>query len=988
MYFNRKGKPHKRGAITVANTISNNVTIFTQHPASAPETPHRPSLLVSRAKRVTKAQLAEIQRKAKRRNEELLREELSRVQMRELESLREQISGRDGMDVEMSGYAEPEDDWVDDEGSPDAAADNGCEEAEAIVEDLGLPPSNTKWKERLSTEHEAWQDQLPALCDAYIAYRTGMGLPGSEGSGTLEAITLVCVDVRDEMTRSFKLFEGDSNANVVLLRHGYLSATPSRPTIAFSLDLLDILAAVQRRSPAVSIEAMSKAFCDLRNIPYTPHSRTRLSSALDVYYMVNRVIKKRVDKAMGRDSPDWRLKNCCPPCMYILEGEPELNPKLLATCDGNDSLKRCARAGSADQREYESDYYISPEEVDRFKDEVANSRRGKQKSKSDDGGEEKTECEKRWKNAGADGKPKKPVRFFEETGVFASLCRHSCPLTICDMIRSGELAKYALATVDKLMRVFGPHILLGYDIACSFVKTLARSILLGGRVKDLAFDVCLGTFHGPAHIRRCQVLFHALNRAGTGLTDFENCETLFSSSNRVAATTRLASKYHRHQRIDLFLGGWEDDAYNNLGSLLRRKYTHALKVHAEASEFLAKFPSVGEELLCRLFQQEKDYLSSYKTAPPENTFAITYIGLLERLAASRLEYEAHITTPARESGEGSRDLRRAMLLSQLELKRQSTLDQLLTLQSAVEKLESEHGITERWTPGSTEWVDAQHLRANQRYYQCLDDLEHLVVGRILEMNRAGRSGTNYKMRAHIMKSITARSSATKNAMKRYNEAAAALSPPAPSIKWEDITTARILDDFPILRDSRRLLLSQDWTNPNNRRCVEQYHRLLRAQEEITRLNVEIRRLSSSIADEEVHLPATLADVRGSSPELAWFVERLVTRRISTNKLLLRDLDSIRCLPGYTGWHTNGTRLNASKATATPGNVDDRPTSENQPHDRHCEIDRQRSSAPGQGTIDSEEDMGEGLEVDDTLVEQFEEWQTTLERVVDGMEDSE
>ncbi|KAG8692088.1 hypothetical protein FRC08_010021 [Ceratobasidium sp. 394] len=75
MYFNKKGgKP--KSSIPVSSAISNNVTIFTRGSStSAPDiSPHRPSFLVSRAKRVSKAQLAELQRKAKRRQEELLQE--------------------------------------------------------------------------------------------------------------------------------------------------------------------------------------------------------------------------------------------------------------------------------------------------------------------------------------------------------------------------------------------------------------------------------------------------------------------------------------------------------------------------------------------------------------------------------------------------------------------------------------------------------------------------------------------------------------------------------------------------------------------------------------------------------------------------------------------------------------------------------------------------------------------------------------------------
>lgn len=38
--------------------------------------------------------------------------------------------------------------------------------------------------------------------------------------------------------------------------------------------------------------------------------------------------------------------------------------------DGNNSAKRIARAGAEDERAFHSDYFLSREEVDRFKDEV------------------------------------------------------------------------------------------------------------------------------------------------------------------------------------------------------------------------------------------------------------------------------------------------------------------------------------------------------------------------------------------------------------------------------------------------------------------------------------------------------------------------------------------------------------------------------------------------------------------------------------------
>lgn len=65
-------------------------------------------------------------------------------------------------------------------------------------------------------------------------------------------------------------------------------------------------------------------------------------------------------------------------CSYILtddsfklDSEPTLIPSRMAAMDGNNSAKRFASAGLEDMRVFESDYFLSPEEVDVFKDEVS-----------------------------------------------------------------------------------------------------------------------------------------------------------------------------------------------------------------------------------------------------------------------------------------------------------------------------------------------------------------------------------------------------------------------------------------------------------------------------------------------------------------------------------------------------------------------------------------------------------------------------------------
>ena len=100
----------------------------------------------------------------------------------------------------------------------------------------------------------------------------------------------------------------------------------------------------------------------------------QLSSAYDCYLEILRAVDQTVTQALGR-TDSWETKNTCPPCLYKVESEPPLKFSLLTTMDGNNSLKlvdTAFRAGTVrtDTRSSASRRWISPEEVDIFKDEV------------------------------------------------------------------------------------------------------------------------------------------------------------------------------------------------------------------------------------------------------------------------------------------------------------------------------------------------------------------------------------------------------------------------------------------------------------------------------------------------------------------------------------------------------------------------------------------------------------------------------------------
>ena len=119
--------------------------------------------------------------------------------------------------------------------------------------------------------------------------------------------------------------------------------------------------------------------------------------------------------------------------------------------------------------------------------------------------------------------------------------------------------------MNKLLDVYGNrHIACGYDIACAFSRTLMASSI-GNKARERGFHMVVGSFHGHAHNRGCQVNWHPLYIRGMGRADFEGCERVFRLSNNLAPGTRHASTFRQHQAIEQHLSFWDDDKYAVLG---------------------------------------------------------------------------------------------------------------------------------------------------------------------------------------------------------------------------------------------------------------------------------------------------------------------------------------------------------------------------------------------------------------------------------------
>ena len=110
-------------------------------------------------------------------------------------------------------------------------------------------------------------------------------------------------------------------------------------------------------------------------VPYLPYLCTQFSNAYDAYLDICRHVDQQINAALGYNSSSSRLLRSCPCCFYQLDGEPEMEFSSFVSIDGNNSLKRLGTSvrgvnDRLDSRTILSDHWLTPEEVDRFKDEV------------------------------------------------------------------------------------------------------------------------------------------------------------------------------------------------------------------------------------------------------------------------------------------------------------------------------------------------------------------------------------------------------------------------------------------------------------------------------------------------------------------------------------------------------------------------------------------------------------------------------------------
>ncbi|KAJ7825756.1 hypothetical protein B0H14DRAFT_2596350 [Mycena olivaceomarginata] len=284
----------------------------------------------------------------------------------------------------------------------------------------------------------------------------------------------------------------------------------------------------------------------------------------------------------------------------------------------------------------------------------------------------------------------------------------------------------------------------------------------GPLAEALNLKMLVGTSHGHAHNRSCQLKHLATYVLGLGLEDLETCEKFFSKSNRLARAVQYASVFHRRQAIAMYLAHMDTfETYANLSTFLVNNYKQAL----EQIDLEDSLKGLRQERL----RQEQEYLRGLSKEPEAETDQMEYYTRLVYLASRKERYEeAHhkgSTANGTTRWHAKENYNRAV--------------------QEVQEMEKKMDILVRWTVDDEEYENAAALVASRHYCMALNQLEELVVKRLFELTKMNMSGTGYKLWKDIANTLQTQSK-TRAALGQYNAAATSMDPPHCTLKWEEV----------------------------------------------------------------------------------------------------------------------------------------------------------------------------------------------------------
>ncbi|KAJ7796530.1 hypothetical protein B0H14DRAFT_2390594, partial [Mycena olivaceomarginata] len=607
-----------------------------------------------------------------------------------------------------------------------------------------------------------------------------------------------------------------------------------------------------------------------------PYLGAQFSTTFDVYLSLWAVADQFMKAALGHDIPNWRLKNTCPACLYKLEGEQKLKRCVIGMQDGNNSLKQFGhcekvvrfdgtvvpRASKECYNHWQApgDIFLPWSDIKEWaKDEVDELMKGFELEAG--GGDEEAGCKECWESMKEDVTAR-TWGLYNETGIIPALCHHGFMLVVVDMVQSGELAKYGLLVINHLICVLG-EVTVSIDVGCKHDSNIFTCVSFTRTSSVLAaennFKAVMGSSHGLRHSGLCSICKMVIYVDSMGLEDCENCESYFAKANALAAMTRYSTIFHCQQAISTYMCHTDlCDAYQGLTIVISNKYWCALKIKQglpALHDTMCALNVSMQDVFKTWLAKEKEYLQSMKKEPVEETNKMEYYQKLVNLHNSERRLcdicRVNVFVPATMA---TTYTKAAKQTRHLETQCQHTGEVAAKSLATVQDLELCLGIEMRWVARGEEWVKAVLMVKNRSYQHALNHIQGLIVAHMLELAKMNMSRTaGYKLHKHIVKALQVCSKAVKTTLQKYNDAAAAMDPPKPHLAWEKVVEYAFLAEFDLLCEGQEDICNEPWAHPARRVAMDQHFKMLHVDEEIERLNLEIPRLLTYMADEREFL---------------------------------------------------------------------------------------------------------------------------------------
>ncbi|KAF8329666.1 hypothetical protein F5887DRAFT_896614 [Amanita rubescens] len=245
----------------------------------------------------------------------------------------------------------------------------------------------------------------------------------------------------------------------------------------------------------------------------------------------------------------------------------------------------------------------------------------------------------------------------------------------------------------------------------------------------------VGAFHGYAHNRACQLHWHPLYITGTGLTEGEGCEHIFSSSNDIARNTRHGSRFHRKQAIEEHFTFWDIEKYALLSKFLVNHYREASQLirglEEEVAEHKKKY-GISNDDFDLFIRQEQQYFKDLDGPHPATELKKQYVKLLRDLTHWHCEYNSARAAVA-QAFESIATTDIHIIIEQARNRIEKAVMMCEATQNQLVLAEASLGVKERWTAEHPEYKEYYQENVITQYQNAVDELERLVVMRLFEL---------------------------------------------------------------------------------------------------------------------------------------------------------------------------------------------------------------------------------------------------------------